>query len=49
MFIISSLDVQSIYLSIYLTAVVTYSCHQCWEGYFGKVIGYRLQVTLLKM
>ncbi len=22
---------------------------QCWEGYFGNVIGYRLQVTLLKM
>ncbi len=23
--------------------------NQCWEGYFGNVIGYRLQVTLLKM
>ncbi len=22
---------------------------QCWEGYFGNVIGYRLQVTLFKM
>ncbi len=22
---------------------------QCWEGYFENVIGYRLQVTLLKM
>ncbi len=22
---------------------------QCWERYFGNVIGYRLQVTLLKM
>ncbi len=21
-------------------------CEQCWEGYFGNVIGYRLQVTL---
>ncbi len=23
--------------------------YHCWEGYFGNVIGYRLQVTLLKM
>ncbi len=23
--------------------------YQCWEGYFGNVIGYRLQVTLFKM
>ncbi len=22
---------------------------QCWESYFGNVIGYRLQVTLSKM
>ncbi len=22
---------------------------QCWEGYFGNVIGYILQVTLFKM
>ncbi len=22
---------------------------QCWEGYFGNVIGYRLQVTLFKI
>ncbi len=25
------------------------SVKQCWQGYFGNVIGYRLQVTLLKM
>ncbi len=23
--------------------------YQCWEGYFGNVIGYRLQVTIFKM
>ncbi len=22
---------------------------QCWEGYFGNVIGYRLEVTPFKM
>ncbi len=22
---------------------------QCWEGYFGNVIGYRLQLILFKM
>ncbi len=25
------------------------TCNQSWEGYFGTVIGYRLQVTLFKM
>lgn len=25
-----------------------YNC-QCWEGYFGNLIGYRLQVTVFKM
>ncbi len=24
---------------------VRFSDNQCWEGYFGNVIGYRLQVT----
>ncbi len=28
---------------------LTGSYPQCWEGYFGNVIGYSLQVTLFKM
>ncbi len=31
----------------YYALLVNYN--QCWEGYFGNVLGYRLQVTLLKM
>ncbi len=30
-------------------STLTYSTNQCWESYFGNVIGYRLQVTLFKM
>ncbi len=35
----------------YIITLVLYfwSNKQCWEGYFGNVMGYRLQVTLRKM
>ncbi len=32
-----------------LLACLLLTYWQCWEGHFGNVIGYRLQVTLLKM
>ncbi len=32
-----------LYVYIYQSLLVTNN--QCWEGYFGNVIGYRLQVT----
>ncbi len=35
-------------LSVFANELFIYIYIQCWEVYFGHVIGYRLQVTLLK-